>query len=212
MTYLDPENSSDLEGRATSTAGPTPPSPRRLAKPSPPSTTATAHSADVARRFANDETFHAIRLEPYLEATARRHDDLAEELCALSQRRSGEARPGARRRQSEEHPRRPGRTCAARCRVRLVRRAGLRPGLLPQPPAPQMRLEAGSTRRSISPASMPCRPPTSPACAGKRPRAWRRGRRGFCQRCSWAASMGSRPSSTSRRTSIGSASDGQLAT
>jgi 5-methylthioribose kinase len=45
---------------------------------------ATADSADVARRFANDETFHAIRLEPYLEATAKRHGDLAEELCALS--------------------------------------------------------------------------------------------------------------------------------
>ncbi|WP_236728819.1 phosphotransferase family protein [Methylobacterium sp. WSM2598] len=45
---------------------------------------ATAHSAEVARRFANDETFHAIRLEPYLEATARRHGDLAEELFALS--------------------------------------------------------------------------------------------------------------------------------
>ncbi|WP_457108688.1 phosphotransferase family protein [Methylobacterium sp. P5_C11] len=45
---------------------------------------ATAHSADVARNFANDRTFLAIRLEPYLEATARRHGDLAEELCALS--------------------------------------------------------------------------------------------------------------------------------
>lgn len=45
---------------------------------------ATARSADVARRFANDETFHAIRLEPYLESTARRHGDLAEELCSLS--------------------------------------------------------------------------------------------------------------------------------
>ncbi|GJE12096.1 phosphotransferase [Methylobacterium longum] len=45
---------------------------------------ATARSAEVARRFSNDETFHAIRLEPYLEATARRHGDLAEELCALS--------------------------------------------------------------------------------------------------------------------------------
>jgi aminoglycoside phosphotransferase (APT) family kinase protein len=50
---------------------------------------ATANSADVARRFANDETFHAIRLEPYLEATARRHSDLAEELCALSRETIG---------------------------------------------------------------------------------------------------------------------------
>lgn len=45
---------------------------------------ATAYSADVARRFASDGTFHAIRLEPYLEATAKRHGDLAEELFAIS--------------------------------------------------------------------------------------------------------------------------------
>lgn len=46
---------------------------------------ATAGSPDLARRFANDDTFHAIRLEPYLEATAERHGDLADELFALSQ-------------------------------------------------------------------------------------------------------------------------------
>jgi aminoglycoside phosphotransferase (APT) family kinase protein len=44
----------------------------------------TAGRADVATRFANDATFHALRLEPYLEATARRHEDLAERLFALS--------------------------------------------------------------------------------------------------------------------------------
>ena len=38
---------------------------------------------DVAARFAHDDTFHAIRLEPYLEATARVHPDLAEALHAL---------------------------------------------------------------------------------------------------------------------------------
>src|SRR5258708_31698430 len=34
---------------------------------------ATAHSASVAERFATDAVFHSIRLEPYLEATARAH-------------------------------------------------------------------------------------------------------------------------------------------
>jgi len=44
----------------------------------------TAGRADVAARFANDETFHALRLEPYLEATATRHPDLSDRLFALS--------------------------------------------------------------------------------------------------------------------------------
>ncbi|HWV96327.1 MAG TPA: aminoglycoside phosphotransferase family protein [Xanthobacteraceae bacterium] len=45
---------------------------------------ATAHSADLARRFANDALFHAIRLEPYLEATAPTHPDIADALMRLS--------------------------------------------------------------------------------------------------------------------------------
>lgn len=45
---------------------------------------ATANSSDIAARFANDNLFHAIRLEPYLEATARVHGDLAGRLMALS--------------------------------------------------------------------------------------------------------------------------------
>jgi aminoglycoside phosphotransferase (APT) family kinase protein len=45
---------------------------------------ATAHSESAARRFANDALFHAIRLEPYIEATAEAHPDLAPRLMALS--------------------------------------------------------------------------------------------------------------------------------
>jgi aminoglycoside phosphotransferase (APT) family kinase protein len=45
---------------------------------------ATAGDTTVQRQFSNDETFHAIRLEPYLEATARRHPALSEPLFALS--------------------------------------------------------------------------------------------------------------------------------
>jgi hypothetical protein len=44
---------------------------------------ASAVRADVAARFRTDEIFHAIRLEPYLEATARRHPDLGAALIAL---------------------------------------------------------------------------------------------------------------------------------
>jgi aminoglycoside phosphotransferase (APT) family kinase protein len=45
---------------------------------------ATAHSTSVAERFANDAVFHSIRLEPYLEATARAHPVLEASLMALS--------------------------------------------------------------------------------------------------------------------------------
>src|SRR5205085_10506938 len=38
----------------------------------------------VAQTFANDAVFHSIRLEPYLEATARAHPALASVLMALS--------------------------------------------------------------------------------------------------------------------------------
>jgi aminoglycoside phosphotransferase (APT) family kinase protein len=43
----------------------------------------TAGDPAVAARFATDAIFHAIRLEPYLEATARAHPDLAPALQEL---------------------------------------------------------------------------------------------------------------------------------
>jgi aminoglycoside phosphotransferase (APT) family kinase protein len=43
----------------------------------------TAGDGDVARRFATDDNFYAIRLEPYLVATGRAHPDLAAALAAL---------------------------------------------------------------------------------------------------------------------------------
>jgi aminoglycoside phosphotransferase (APT) family kinase protein len=47
---------------------------------------AMAHRPELARRFDSGETFHAIRLEPYLLATGERHPDLAAALQALVQR------------------------------------------------------------------------------------------------------------------------------
>jgi len=44
---------------------------------------ATADRGEVAARFATDELFYALRLEPYLEATARKHPDLAPRLASL---------------------------------------------------------------------------------------------------------------------------------
>ena len=47
---------------------------------------ATAGRPEIASRFDTDAIFHAIRLEPYLEATARAHPDLSNTLMALSTR------------------------------------------------------------------------------------------------------------------------------
>jgi 5-methylthioribose kinase len=43
----------------------------------------TAHDRKIAAAFPTDRIFHDIRLEPYLEATARAHPDRAEDLHAL---------------------------------------------------------------------------------------------------------------------------------
>ena len=47
---------------------------------------ATAGKAEVAQRFPTDAIFYAIRLEPYLVATAAQHPDLADTLHRLAQR------------------------------------------------------------------------------------------------------------------------------
>jgi len=44
---------------------------------------ATADRSDIATRFATDDTFYAIRLEPYLVESSRRHPELAERLLRL---------------------------------------------------------------------------------------------------------------------------------
>ena len=45
---------------------------------------ATARNPAIAAAFATDETFHAIRLAAYLEATAPKHPQAADALMALS--------------------------------------------------------------------------------------------------------------------------------
>jgi aminoglycoside phosphotransferase (APT) family kinase protein len=47
---------------------------------------ATAHDRAVADRFPTDAIFHAIRLEPYLLATAARHPRLSHQLHGLAER------------------------------------------------------------------------------------------------------------------------------
>jgi aminoglycoside phosphotransferase (APT) family kinase protein len=47
---------------------------------------ATAHRDDVAKKFPTDQIFRAIRLEPYLVASATRHPDLSSHLSFLVER------------------------------------------------------------------------------------------------------------------------------
>jgi tRNA A-37 threonylcarbamoyl transferase component Bud32 len=47
---------------------------------------ASAHRGDLAAAFDTGESFYALRLEPYLVATARKHPDLAPALASLVQR------------------------------------------------------------------------------------------------------------------------------
>lgn len=49
----------------------------------------SAHRADLAAAFDTGDSFHALRLEPYLVATARKHPDLAGVLADLVQRTAG---------------------------------------------------------------------------------------------------------------------------
>ena len=51
--------------------------------------TVSAGDAAVAREFATDENFEALRIEPYLRATAHAHPDLADELDQLARRTAG---------------------------------------------------------------------------------------------------------------------------
>jgi aminoglycoside phosphotransferase (APT) family kinase protein len=53
---------------------------------------ASAGRADLARAFATDAAFHALRLEPYLEASARAHPALAAPLARLVERTAGTRR------------------------------------------------------------------------------------------------------------------------
>ncbi len=53
---------------------------------------AAAGRDEVRARFATDDIFHAIRLEPYLVATGKRHPDLALALDALVARTAGTRR------------------------------------------------------------------------------------------------------------------------
>ena len=92
-------------------------------------------------------------------ALSRRHRDRASrpataDPVARATHRADQSVPGARRRQPEEHPGRQPWTGVPRCGMRLVRRSGLRPRVLPEPPAAEMPL--GTRPRAALPGVLRC--------------------------------------------------------
>ena len=97
---------------------------------------ATADRADVAARFATDGSFDAIRLEPYLVATARAHTrSRATAQCLAADYADDEAGARARRLQPENILIGAGRPRHSRRRMRLVRRSCIRSRVRAQSPA-----------------------------------------------------------------------------
>ena len=115
-------------------------------------------------------------------------------------RRRNAVRAGARRRQPEEHPRRTAGPGVARRRMRLVGRSGVRPRLLPQPPAAEVPVDTAGQRRLPRALRRARRRPISQASTGSRaPRSSVAPPR-CCPGCCWRASTASRRSSTSAAT------------
>ena len=128
----------------------------------------------VAAEFPTDHLIEALRLDPYLRTTAKRHPDLAERILAVvATTAAHQARAGPRRRQPQEHPRLEDRRPPgpARRRDRLVRRPRLRRRVSPQPPAAEV---APHARRSAP--SCAARPTSSsPSGSATSPKTLRQG-------------------------------------
>jgi hypothetical protein len=111
----------------------------------------SAARPQLAAQFDSDAIFFDIRLEPYLLATARRATPISRPRCRRWWRRRrptsvalvhGDVSP----KNILVGPRRPG---AAGRRVRLVGRPGLRPRLLPQPPAAEVPVDVPGARAAL---------------------------------------------------------------
>ena len=87
---------------------------------------------------------------------------------------------GAWRCQPEEHPLRPRPAGVPGRGMRLVGRPGLRPRVLPQPPAAEMPLDAARDRGPAGVLRGAGRRVSRAAWTGRRRRRWRSGRRGCC--------------------------------
>ena len=161
---------------------------------------ATAGDPAIARDFATDDSFYALRIEPYLIAAEPRASRSRAGRSA-GWRETTAAHPpraGPWRRQPEEHPDRAARAGVSRCRMRLVRRPGLRSRLLPQSPAAQMPVEPSGGRRLSGLLRPPRRDLSRRRRLGAAARRSKRARRTCCRGCCWRGSTASRRSNMSR--------------
>ena len=167
-------------------------------------TLARIHAATAARSARSPANSRPMRSSstsgwiPICSPPARAHPDLAAALDALVDATAGTTRrAGARRRQPEEHPRRPARPGVPRRRVRVVGRPGVRPRVLPQSPAAEMPLDAGGDRGLPRLLRRARRRLPRAASTGSRRRRSKRAPRACCRGCCSRASTASRRSSTS---------------
>ena len=136
-----------------------------------------ASAADPTTKvtFATDDNFDALRIDPYFRVTARANPDLADRIDELAATTAAtHLAVSPRRRQPQEHPARPARAGAAGRRVRLVRRPGVRPRVLPEPPAAQGRGPARPRRRPAPLGTCPARRGTPGTSTGNPPTAFTR--------------------------------------
>ncbi len=160
---------------------------------------ATAGDAQIAR---------AIHDGRQLLCAAHRAVSDCRKPCASRSRRTarhsgGDDRPdpphaGPWRCQPEKHPDRAARAGVPRRGMRMVRRSGVRPCLLPQPSAAEVPVEPGGRGR-LSRVLRPARAsPISAASAGSRRRRSKRAPRACCRDCCWRGSTANRRSNMSR--------------
>ena len=130
----------------------------------------SAADPNIPAAFANDDTFEAIRIEPYLRATGRAHPELAARFDALAHTTLTTKRALVHGDVSPKNIlQRPGRAGVPRRRMRLVRRSRLRSRLLPQPSPAQGRARRRRPDVATSPLFRRWRAPISLASIGRAP-------------------------------------------
>ena len=160
----------------------------------------TAHDSAIAAEFPTDAIFHSIRLEPYLEATALRHPDLAPTLHRLVKTTAASKHALVH---GDVSPKNisggAARSCVVGRGVRLVWRSGFRSRLLPESFVAEVSVDSRRLPPISFVASMHCVKHTWKASRGNRPTFWKRGPPRSCPLFSSRAWTASRPSSTSPR-------------
>ena len=173
-------------------------SPPRSGAISPSSMRAAPPIPSIPAAFANDDTFEAIRIEPYLRATGRAHPELASRFDALARTTLATKRALVHGDVSPKNILQgAARAGVPRRRMRLVRRSRLRSCVLSQSSPAEGRARGRRPGALSTPPFRRWQAPISPASTGRAPTASKRARPRCCRRCSSPGSTASRRSSTS---------------